>query len=76
MDLVVELLGVGQLQLILDLIVESHAHEVIVPGALGGHHKESKEAITEQHLYLFIVRWQVALGVVALVNICLAPLEA
>ena len=76
MHLVVELLGVGELELVLELGVEAHAHEVVVPRALGGHHEEAEEAVGEQHLHLLVVRGHVALGVVALVGVLLAPLEA
>ena len=73
---VIEILRVGQLQLVLDLVVKSHAHEVIVPRALSGHHEKAQEAIGEQHLHFLVVRRQIALGVVALVRVLLAPLEA
>jgi len=58
---VVELLGIGQLQLVLDLVVKAHAHEVVVPGALGGHHEEAEKAVAEQHLHPLVVGGQVAL---------------
>ncbi len=73
--LVIELLRVGQLQLVLEIRVKTNTHEVVVPGALGGHHEKAEEAIAEQHLNTFIMRRQIALRVVALVHVLLAPLE-
>ncbi len=75
-DLVVELFGIGQLHLVLDVGLEAHAHEVVVPGALRRHHEEAEEAIAEEHLNALVVRGQVALRVVALVRVLFAPLEA
>lgn len=49
-------------------------HEVVVPRHLGRHHEEAKEAIRQQHLHPFIVRWQVTLGVVAFICVLPAPL--
>jgi len=49
-------------------------HEVVVPGHLPRHHEEAQEAIGEQHLHSFVVRRQVAFGVVALVGVLPAPL--
>merc|ERR1712127_224032 len=75
-DLVVELLGVRECELVAHVRVVSHPHEVIVPGSLSGHHEEPEEAIREQHLDLLVVRGQVALRVVALVSVGPAPLGA
>lgn len=48
-------------------------HEIVVPGPLARHHKEAQEAIRQQHLHSFIVRWQITLGVVALICVLPAP---
>lgn len=49
-------------------------HKIVVPGHLIGHHEEAKEAIRQQHLHPFIVRWQITLRVVALICVLPAPL--
>lgn len=51
-------------------------HEVIVPGTLPRHHKETQEAIRQQHLHSLIVGGQVAFRVVALVRVLPTPLVA
>jgi len=76
MDLMVELLGVGQLKVILHGGVVAYTHKVVVPARLCRNHEESQEAITEQHLHTLIVGGEVTLRVVACVLVLSPPLIA
>lgn len=51
-------------------------HEVVIPATLRGHHEVAEEPVGQQHLHLLVVAGQVALGVVALIRVARAPLEA
>lgn len=57
-------------------LIRTLTHEVIVPAALRGHHEVAQEPVGQQHLHLLVVAGQVALGIVALVGVARAPLEA
>lgn len=48
-------------------------HEVEVPRALGGNHKESKETIRQQHLHFLVVRREVTPGIVPSVLVVPTP---
>ena len=76
MNLVIEVLGISQLQLVLGISFEANAHEVVVPGALSRNHEEAEEAIGEEHLDLLVVGGQISFGVITLVSVLLAPFEA
>mmetsp|Transcript_4532 Transcript_4532/g.13245 ORF Transcript_4532/g.13245 Transcript_4532/m.13245 type:complete len:234 (+) Transcript_4532:143-844(+) len=75
-DLVVELLWVCELELVLHGGGVAHAHEVVVPHVVVGHHEESEEAVRQEELHLLVVRGQVALGVGRRVAVLAAPLVA
>lgn len=51
-------------------------HEIVIPRALARNHVEAEETIGKQHLDFFIVRWKVALRIVATICILAAPLKA
>ena len=74
--LVVEVLRVAEQQVVLELLVESDAHEVVVPAAVLRDHEEAEESVGEQHLDALVVRRQVAFRVVSLVGVLSAPLVA
>mmetsp|Transcript_39072 Transcript_39072/g.85881 ORF Transcript_39072/g.85881 Transcript_39072/m.85881 type:complete len:419 (+) Transcript_39072:398-1654(+) len=75
-DLVVKLFRVGQLHLVLHVGRVAHAHEVVVPHVIVGHHEEAEEVVGEQHLHLLVVGGQVAVRVGADVAVLAAPLVA
>ena len=75
-NLVVKLLRVGQREVVLHGGLVPHAHEVVVPGPLRRDHEEAEESVGQEHLDFLVVARQVALRVVALVGVVLAPLEA
>mmetsp|Transcript_51851 Transcript_51851/g.121766 ORF Transcript_51851/g.121766 Transcript_51851/m.121766 type:complete len:1251 (+) Transcript_51851:175-3927(+) len=76
MGLVVELLGVVELEAIGHRLLVLDAHEVVVPRPLVRNHVEPEEAVREQHLHLLVVRRRVPLRVGALVLVLAAPLVA
>eukprot|EP00964_Phaeocystis_antarctica_P078146 scaffold48598_cov65-Phaeocystis_antarctica.AAC.1 len=75
-QLVVELLGVCELELVLHVGRVAHAHEVVVPHVVLGHHEEAEELVGEQHLHALVVRGQVAVRVGARVAVLPPPLVA
>mmetsp|Transcript_8475 Transcript_8475/g.28819 ORF Transcript_8475/g.28819 Transcript_8475/m.28819 type:complete len:688 (+) Transcript_8475:1085-3148(+) len=76
MQLVVELLWDGELQVVLHGGRVPDAHEVVVPDLVLGHHVEAHEAVREKELHLLVVRGQVALRVCRRVAVLAAPLVA
>lgn len=75
MHFVIEFLWIRQLQLVFHIGIVSHAHEVVVPRALTGYHKEAQETIGQKHLYFFIMTGQITLRIVSFVGVLFAPLE-
>ena len=74
----VELVRLPDGQVVLGVLVEAHAREVVVPRARRGrwHHEEAEETVRQHQLHALIVRRQVALRVRALVGVRAAPLVA
>jgi hypothetical protein len=85
-SLVVEVLGVIEHEAEVHVGGEVLPVEVVIPSSSFGHHKEAKELVREDHLYLLKqgrrVLWRVRLGshscgiLVALGEVLLSPIEA
>jgi len=60
---VVELPRVCQLEVVFHVCRVAHAHEVVVPDVVVGHHEEAEEVVREEHLHLLVVGGQVAVRV-------------
>ena len=75
-NFMIKLFRVGQGQVVLHGRLMPHTHEVVVPRTLSGNHEKSEESVWKEHLDFFVVAGQVTLGVVSLVGVVLAPLEA
>mmetsp|Transcript_31891 Transcript_31891/g.87333 ORF Transcript_31891/g.87333 Transcript_31891/m.87333 type:complete len:766 (-) Transcript_31891:1916-4213(-) len=74
--LVVKVARVGELEVVRHGRRVAHAHKIVVPDVVVGHHEEAKEVVGQQHLDLLVVRRQVAVRVGARVAVLPAPLVA
>ena len=64
MVLMIEFFRVGQNQGIVHVDIQTQAYEVVVPNVVVRHHKEAKEALTQQHLSLLVQRRVVSLDLI------------